>query len=690
MRVLIVHNRYRYAGGEDAVVRAESALLRGGGIDVLEHQAVNEPEGPFRVLGDARLLLDSAWSARMFEEMRSLCARFQPDVVHVHNFWMKLTPAVHEAAHQSGAAVVQTLHNFRLLCANALLTRDGKPCTDCIGRLPWRGALHGCYRDSRVASAAAVRMIAGARRRGVWDHAVDAFITPSECARARFVAAGMHPARLYVKPNFTEDPGAMAETPSAFNTILYAGRLSAEKGVDVLLRAWALLLRSGFRLVIAGDGPESAALRQLATSCQSPDKPIEFAGALPPSEVRALMARSRVVVAPSLVAETFGMTVIEAFASGRPAIVTDIGGQSEVVDHGTNGYRIPTGDPRDLAAAMEACMVCGAVVDRMGANARGAYLSRFTPARNLDRLVEVYREAIAHAHPASVRHAVADRLEAAPRKLSVLGTGVSPTSYDQMLRLCRAWIQQRRRWMEEGSSAAAPKARYAAVLAVHSVMAARFDRRLANILNSADMGTPDGMPLVWALRSLGVAGQTRVYGPNLMLALCEQAAQLGHRVFLYGGRGETLEALRENLLGRFPALQIAGMYAPPFRPLTAEEDAECVRRIHASNADLVFVGIGMPKQEQWMFDHRLLLPGVVMLGVGAAFDFHAGRVRQAPPWMQSAGLEWLFRLCMEPARLWKRYIVFNPLFVGLWILQRLGILGFPLPEDAAAVRGEAG
>ena len=243
--------------------------------------------------------------------------------------------------------------------------------------------------------------------------------------------------------------------------------------------------------------------------------------------------------------------------------------------------------------------------------------------------------------------------------------------------------------MEQSHLVEAPPARYAVVLTVHSVMTARFDRGLATVLNSADMGAPDGMPLVWALRSLGVSGQTRVYGPNLMLALCEQAARLGHRVFLYGGREEMLPLLSEKLLGRFPTLPIAGVYAPPFRPLTAEEDAECVRRIRASDADMVFVGIGAPKQEQWMYAHRHLLPGMVMLGVGAAFDFHAGRVRQAPPWMQAAGLEWLFRLSMEPARLWKRYVLFNPLFVGLWFLQRFGILGFPLPENAAAARRKA-
>lgn len=257
-------------------------------------------------------------------------------------------------------------------------------------------------------------------------------------------------------------------------------------------------------------------------------------------------------------------------------------------------------------------------------------------------------------------------------KLSVLGTGVSATSYASVLSQCRKWIEEKDRQ---------PGSRYVAVLTVHSVMTAWLDRAYASALNTADAATPDGMPLVWALRSLGATGQRRVYGPDLMMALCGQAAGLGHRIYLYGGREDTLPMLRDALERRFPALRIAGMHSPPFRPLTAEEDAACVRDILNSAADIVFVGIGVPKQEIWMHRHRESLPGAIMLGVGAAFDFHAGRVRQAPGWMQRAGLEWLFRLCMEPRRLWKRYVLLNPLFVVLWALQRLGVLSYPPGGD---------
>jgi N-acetylglucosaminyldiphosphoundecaprenol N-acetyl-beta-D-mannosaminyltransferase len=207
-------------------------------------------------------------------------------------------------------------------------------------------------------------------------------------------------------------------------------------------------------------------------------------------------------------------------------------------------------------------------------------------------------------------------------------------------------------------------------------MTAVYDGAIRTVLNSVDIAATDGMPLVWALRSFGAKRQQRVYGPDLTLAMCGQAARLGHRVFLYGGRPNTLGLLCDRLKARFPSLQIVDAYAPPFRPLTLEEDRAAIERILASDADIVFVGIGAPKQERWMLEHRAQLPGVVMLAVGAAFDFHAGTVRQAPRWMQRSGLEWLFRLCAEPKRLWRRYLVVNPLFLVMWALQSAGVLTY--------------
>lgn len=256
-------------------------------------------------------------------------------------------------------------------------------------------------------------------------------------------------------------------------------------------------------------------------------------------------------------------------------------------------------------------------------------------------------------------------------KQRVLGVGISATTYQEVCERTSEWIGETRALRANG---VIPQTRYVCLTSVYPIMTARSDTAFRRIVNAADLATPDGMPVVWAMRSFGRHGQTRVYGPTLMLRLCERASREAHRVFLYGGRPETLGALERNLLGRFPELSIVGRYAPPFRPLTTEEDAAVTRTILESRAEIVFVGIGAPKQERWMDGHTKSLPGVVMFGVGAAFDFHAGRVRQAPTWMQRNGLEWLYRLTTEPKRLWRRYLLVTPLFLPLWLLQLAGVL----------------
>jgi N-acetylglucosaminyldiphosphoundecaprenol N-acetyl-beta-D-mannosaminyltransferase len=266
-----------------------------------------------------------------------------------------------------------------------------------------------------------------------------------------------------------------------------------------------------------------------------------------------------------------------------------------------------------------------------------------------------------------------------PRKQNVAGVGVSATSYYEVTELCRKWIDERR------AGELAEAARYICVASVHGIITARDDAEVSVMMNEADVVTPDGMPLVWALRSFGVRRQQRVYGPQLMLHLCESAAKLGHRVYLYGGTRDSLAGLRRQLEQRFPKLRICGWYSPPFRPLTSNETEQVRESIRRSEADLVFVGISTPKQERWMYSNREALPGIVMVGVGAAFDFHAGRLPQAPAWMQRNGFEWLFRLAMEPGRLWRRYLLITPRFLPLWAMQRAGMLW----RGQAAIRGAA-
>lgn len=210
---------------------------------------------------------------------------------------------------------------------------------------------------------------------------------------------------------------------------------------------------------------------------------------------------------------------------------------------------------------------------------------------------------------------------------------------------------------------------YVVAANVHVLMTGYWQPNYQQIINEAALVTPDGMPLVWTMRRLGIEQQARVYGPDLMLAWCERAADVGLPIYLYGGTKTMLDKLVAKLIQQYPQLKIAGSYAPPFRPLTPEEEQLDCDRINASGASVVFVALGCPKQEQWMARQQGKL-NAVMIGVGAAFSFHSGEVKQAPRWIMNLGLEWLYRFCTEPRRLWRRYLINNPMFI-LLVSQQL-------------------
>ncbi len=232
---------------------------------------------------------------------------------------------------------------------------------------------------------------------------------------------------------------------------------------------------------------------------------------------------------------------------------------------------------------------------------------------------------------------------------SVIGSPIDCVDWEGSLARLQLWASEH-------------ESRVVCICNAHSVVTARQDKEFAAAVNSADMATPDGAPVAWLMRRLGASGQERINGPDLMLKYCEAAAKRGESIYLYGGAETTLSILRDQLPKRFPGLVIAGSHSPPFRALTEEEDAAIVRDINDSGAGTVWVSLGCPKQEKWMAAHRGRINGV-MIGVGAAFDYHAGVISRAPLWMQNNGLEWLHRLASEPRRLWKRYFVTNTLFI---------------------------
>ena len=265
---------------------------------------------------------------------------------------------------------------------------------------------------------------------------------------------------------------------------------------------------------------------------------------------------------------------------------------------------------------------------------------------------------------AEVDYPIQEEVQESPARFSVLGVNFCAMQIPDVICQMKAWISARDR------------ARYVCVSNVHSVVESQHSDSFKATLNESDLNLPDGMPIVWLGRLQGHDLPRRVYGPELFEQFFHQTQEDGYRHFFYGGSQETLDALARELKAKFPRMRIAGSYSPPFRPLNLEEKSQIVQTIADASPDLVWVGLGCPKQELWMKDCCSALNVPVLVGVGQAFNIYAGRVRQAPRWMREHGLEWLFRLCSEPRRLWKRYLVYNTYFLCSLLLESVGLRSF--------------
>lgn len=395
MRVLQLHTRYRQPGGEDAVVAAEAAMLRAAGHEVQALTAQN-PSGARAGLGALAL---SSWNPAARRSAERVARDLRPDVAHVHNTWYAMSPSVLAGLSAAGVPVVTTLHNYRLACANALLYRDGAPCTDCVGASPWQGVRHRCYRGSVLQSAAAASNIALHGAAGTWAAHVRVFLALTEFARATFVAAGLPSSAILVRPNATADPGPRSTPPSASRTVLWVGRLVPEKGVDILLEAWRHRahppdldgdVNRELELVIVGDGPQRGALERAA-----PPR-VRLIGAQPPERVRDLLLAARALVFPSRWYEGQPMAVLEAFAAGVPVLAADLGGLAETVAPVGRRWLLPPGDAAAWARGL-ALLADGAEVDAAGARARRVYEQRHTPRGAVASLEHAYALAIARS-----------------------------------------------------------------------------------------------------------------------------------------------------------------------------------------------------------------------------------------------------------------------------------------------------
>lgn len=386
MRILIAHNRYQLAGGEDRVVAAETDLLRRNGHEVFHFLRDNKD---LAGKGGLALGAETVWSARSHREIAAQIRACKAEVVHFHNTLPQISPAAIHAAKALGVATVQTLHNYRIACPNAQFFRDGRPCRDCLGRaVAWPGVLHRCYRGSRTATAAVAAMNAVHWRLGTWTRKVDRHVALTEAGRATFIEAGLPADRIAVKPNFLDrDPGPGR---GAGGFVLYAGRLSAEKGIGSLLSAW----RDGEAvppLKIAGDGPLASAVAEAAAA----NPRIEWLGQRPYDELLRLMGDAIAVLAPAEWEEPFGLTVIEAFACGTPVVGANIGAIASLVEDRRTGRLHRAADAADLAAKLRELVALPVPeMAAMRAAARRAFAERYTADRNYELLMEIYGAAV--------------------------------------------------------------------------------------------------------------------------------------------------------------------------------------------------------------------------------------------------------------------------------------------------------
>jgi len=383
MRILIAHNRYRESGGEDDVFESEVRLLAASGHDV--HTLVVSNESVVSFLDKTLTAIRTVENPVGIAAVAHAIERSRPDIVHVHNFFPLLSPGIYKACRQKGVAIVQTLHNYRPICASGQLLRDGQVCQLCLDGSPIWGLVHRCYRGSIIGSAAVTRMIAIHRWRKTWQNDVDRFIVLTEFGRRIFVKAGFPDKRIDVKPNFLEDPGEPPEMQR--NGVLYVGRLSPEKGIATLIEASS---RYSFPLRIIGDGPEMSSLRNRAGAN------VKFLGRMSRAGVLDEMTRAAVVAVPSLWFEGFPLVVIEAFASATPVVASRIGALAEVIEDGKTGLLASAGSSVELGERLMQMLENETVSRGFGRAARQTFSRRYTPTINLKMLETIYNRALSH------------------------------------------------------------------------------------------------------------------------------------------------------------------------------------------------------------------------------------------------------------------------------------------------------
>jgi len=397
MRILLAHNFYGSSApsGENTVYLAELALLRAHGMKISEFTRHSDEIRKWGIIGSIKGALATPWNPFSVAKLRNVLKGKRPDIMHVHNTFPLLSPAVFYAAKNISTATVLTVHNYRIFCAAGIPERNGTVCTECLDQCSVIPALrYGCYRNSRLATLPMIAMIALHRKLDTWGRHVDAFIALTEFQRAKLVEAGLPKDRVYVKPHFYPDPPLPAPWQDRQERVAYIGRLGAYKGVHLLVEAWRQWGEGAPALEIIGEGPERKQLEKAAAAGPWLDQRITFVGQLPFPEVQARLARAKLLVLPSLCFEGFPMVIREAFALGVPVAASRIGALEQIVDHGKNGVLFTPGSPKDLLSSVKKIWK-DRELEAMATTARKTFEEKYTAETNYEELMAIYEEAIA-------------------------------------------------------------------------------------------------------------------------------------------------------------------------------------------------------------------------------------------------------------------------------------------------------
>ncbi|WP_179031787.1 glycosyltransferase family 4 protein [Paenibacillus kribbensis] len=388
-KVLIIHNFYQQSGGEDKVVEQESAMLRSRGIETEHYYVHNDSIQSKGLANMAKLAVEATWSLPEFRRIQKMLLQVKPDVVHVHNFFPVISPSVYHACERLGIPVVQTLHNYRLICPAATFMRGNEVCEKCLHGTLLHSIRHGCYRGSQLQTIPVAAMIKFNELIGTWQHKVSRYIALTEFARNKFAESGIPLDRISVKPNFIQPKTAEAKYDPNDRYLLFVGRISREKGVRNLLQAWSGLEdRAGLRLVIIGDGPEKAEL-----TAAYPQEDIRFLGQQDADTVLDCMSRAMYVMVPSIWYEGFPMTIVESYSVGTPVLCSRIGALEEVVEDGVTGFHFQHDDLENIKTVIRRAVAYENYA-AMRQQVSEIYTARYTEEVNAKQLMAIYSKAM--------------------------------------------------------------------------------------------------------------------------------------------------------------------------------------------------------------------------------------------------------------------------------------------------------